>query len=352
MRQRLRYSAAMVGASTVAGRLLHSRSTLLPDSVGSSSSISMHRHAVQARACPRSACSVMAHSRTRPVSLPCAALHWPRSPTFGWRPCSRTMKLAPVSCQPCSRPLVQKWLSATHSSPGREPSTSGITPTRSLSYSSSHATRSRTSASSGSYTTSECPGSAAPRLPLSTPSLFSLRARWLPSTTLSLHPARLLGLSRLSITGPSLLALPCTNALSNSGCVPLTFSYSAATDTGRLLLCLAAACSDGLSPSVTSVISSTTVDNISLRAYCCPRCASNTSSIHFAGSASSSTMRAITLAGVCCSNLSITASQISFSCGFFIPPAYWLPGGHLERDGIEKASQRGNQGGNDATMKP
>ncbi len=65
-----------------------------------------------------------------------------------------------------------------------------------------------------------------------------------------------------------------------------TLAYSAASDTGsRWAILRAAACSDGRSPSVTSSISSTTLENSSSRGYCRCRWAWNTSSIQLAGSA-------------------------------------------------------------------
>ncbi|BEU98696.1 hypothetical protein ACDW_44020 (plasmid) [Acidovorax sp. DW039] len=48
----------------------------------------------------------------------------------------------------------------------------------------------------------------------------------------------------------------------------LTLAYSAASDTGkRSAILRAAACSEGLSPSVTSVINSTTLENSRSRGY-------------------------------------------------------------------------------------
>jgi hypothetical protein len=93
------------------------------------------------------------------------------------------------------------------------------------------------------------------------------------------------------------------------GSVWLTLSYSDASDTGRLPICRAAACSDGRSPSDTSIINSTTVENISSREYWRWRSASNTASIQSGESACSKVVRAITLTGACCSNRAKTTGH-------------------------------------------
>src|SRR3954453_20778073 len=105
-----------------------------------------------------------------------------------------------------------------------------------------------------------------------------------------------------TITPASRWAEPCTKACRMPGSVWLTLSYSDASDTGRLSICRAAACSDGRSPSDTSVINSTTVENSNSREYWRWRSASNTASIQSGESACSKAVRAITLAGACCSN--------------------------------------------------
>ena len=99
--------------------------------------------------------------------------------------CSRTRKQAPACCQPPRIAPVQEWRSAIHSSPGRAPSSSGATTQRSLACASSQASMSTTRPLSGSCTTGECPGSAAPCKPRNAASRFSLAARWLPSSTRS-----------------------------------------------------------------------------------------------------------------------------------------------------------------------
>ena len=124
------------------------------------------------------------------------------------------------------------------------------------------------------------------------------------------HPARLAWPSSCATTGASRAALPCTSARSTAGSVRLTLSYSAVSDTGSRSILRAAACSDGRSPSETSIINSTTLDIINSRGYCRRRLASNTSSIQPAGSACSSATRAITPTGACCSNRSSTSAHI------------------------------------------
>src|SRR3954451_13766739 len=112
-----------------------------------------------------------------------------------------------------------------------------------------------------------------------------------------------------AITGASRWAEPCTKACRMPASVWLTLSCSDASDTGRLSICRAAACSDGRSPSDTSVINSTTVENISSRDYWRWRSASNTASIQSGESACSKAVRAITLAGACCSNRARTTGH-------------------------------------------
>src|SRR4051795_3719962 len=112
-----------------------------------------------------------------------------------------------------------------------------------------------------------------------------------------------------TITAASRWAEPCTKACRMPGSVWLTLSYSDASDTGRLPICRAAACSDGRSPSDTSIINSTTVENSSSREYWRWRSASNTASIQSGESACSKAVRAITLAAACCSNRAKTTGH-------------------------------------------
>jgi hypothetical protein len=110
-------------------------------------------------------------------------------------------------------------------------------------------------------------------------------------------------------------ALPRTNACSRAGSMCLTLVYSAARDTSRRSVILsAAACSEGGSPSVTSII---TLENSNSRGHCRCRCDSHTLSILLAGSARSSARRVITAAVACLPYLPTTCQMAFF-------PFLWL----------------------------
>src|SRR3982750_1073191 len=79
--------------------------------------------------------------------------------------------------------------------------------------------------------------------------------------------------------------------------------------TGNVPFWRAAACREERSPSETSVISSTTVENINSREYWRRRSASNTASTQSGGNAYSNAVRAITRAGACRSKRARTTGQ-------------------------------------------
>jgi hypothetical protein len=158
----------------------------------------------------------------------------------------------------------------------------------------------------------------------------------LPSSTRNCHPGRLGVKPSASTTGRSLCALSCTSRLRIAGSVRRTLSYSAAIDTGRLCSFFAAACSEGRSPSDTSDVSPTTVENSSSRGYCRWRVCSNTSSIQPAGIACSSARRIITLSGACSSKRASTSFSIgSAPVGLAGCAAYSMLQQDLERAASE-----------------
>jgi hypothetical protein len=138
-------------------------------------------------------------------------------------------------------------------------------------------------------------------------------------------------------TSPRRLALPCTNARTRPGEVPLTLSYSACRETGRSLQALAAACKEGRKPTATTDMSSTVVENSSWRVYCKPRSCSKSSSIQPGSSALCMASLAMTVTGLCstqrCTTASITIARTSVPLGCLL--CYPVPQSsykdHLER---------------------
>ena len=108
----------------------------------------------------------------------------------------------------------------------------------------------------------------------------------------SRNPAKLAGPPHCATTGIRRRALPLMSPRSTAGSPRLTLSYSAASDTASPSCWRAAACSDGLMPSVTSVMSSTMLENISSRGYWRWRCASNTSFVQCASACSRASLAA------------------------------------------------------------